>query len=52
MMEHTIGSKFKGESILNYGDISATSLHATKILNTAEGGGCITSNKYNDKLKV
>lgn len=49
---HAIGSKFKGDSILNYGDISATSLHATKILNTAEGGGCITVNKdINEKLK-
>ena len=32
--------------------ISTISLHATKILNTAEGGGCITANKgINDRLK-
>lgn len=41
---HAIGSTWKGESLLAKGDISATSLHATKLLNTAEGGGCITSN--------
>ena len=38
---HGIGSTFDGQSVLNYGDISATSLHATKLLNTGEGGGCI-----------
>jgi dTDP-4-amino-4,6-dideoxygalactose transaminase len=40
---HAIGSTYNGKSLLEYGDISATSLHATKLLNTAEGGGCITS---------
>ena len=49
---HAIGSIYEGRSVLEFGDISATSLHATKILNTAEGGGCITTNsKLNDKLK-
>jgi dTDP-4-amino-4,6-dideoxygalactose transaminase len=46
---HAIGSVFKGKSVLEYGDISATSLHATKLLNTAEGGGCITTNSELDK---
>lgn len=41
---HAIGSEYRGESLLTAGDISATSLHATKILNTAEGGACITKN--------
>jgi len=41
---HAIGSSYRNKSILEYGDISATSLHATKLLNTAEGGGCITTN--------
>ena len=49
---HAIGSTYKGKSILEYGDISATSLHATKLFNTAEGGGCITKDLYlNEKLK-
>lgn len=40
---HAIGSTWKNESVLKHGDISATSLHATKLLNTGEGGGVITS---------
>jgi dTDP-4-amino-4,6-dideoxygalactose transaminase len=49
---HAIGSIYKGKSLLEYGDVSATSLHATKLLNTAEGGGCITTNMdLHEKLK-
>jgi len=49
---HAIGSTFNGKSVLEYGDISATSLHATKLLNTGEGGGCITkNNELHEKLK-
>lgn len=49
---HAIGSTYKNKSLLEYGDIAATSLHATKLLNTAEGGGCITTNpELNEKLK-
>jgi dTDP-4-amino-4,6-dideoxygalactose transaminase len=49
---HAIGSTYNGKSLLEFGDISATSLHATKLLNTAEGGGCISKNKeLHEKLK-
>jgi len=49
---HGIGSTFDGQSILNCGDISATSLHATKLLNTGEGGGCVVNNDELDaKIK-
>jgi dTDP-4-amino-4,6-dideoxygalactose transaminase len=49
---HAIGSTYNGKSVLEYGDISATSLHATKLLNTAEGGGCITiDQQLHNKLK-
>jgi len=49
---HAIGSTYKGKSVFEWGDISATSLHATKLLNTAEGGGCVASNKeITEKLK-
>lgn len=49
---HAIGSTYDGKSLLEYGDISATSLHATKLLNTAEGGACITNNtEINEKIK-
>lgn len=40
---HAVGSTFEGESVLNHGDISAVSTHGTKVLNTAEGGGCVAS---------
>lgn len=49
---HAIGSTYEGKSLLNYGDISTTSLHATKLFNTGEGGGCITKSKVlYEKLK-
>jgi dTDP-4-amino-4,6-dideoxygalactose transaminase len=49
---HAVGSNFKNKSILSYGDISATSLHGTKLINTAEGGGCIsTDNNLHKKIK-
>jgi dTDP-4-amino-4,6-dideoxygalactose transaminase len=49
---HAIGSTYNGKSVLAYGDVSATSLHATKLLNTAEGGGCITTDKeLHEKIK-
>ena len=41
---HAVGVNYKGKSLFRYGDISATSFHATKMLNTAEGGGCVTEN--------
>ena len=36
---HAVGVKVNGRSIFTYGDVSATSFHATKLLNTSEGGG-------------
>ena len=49
---HAIGSSYNGKSVLEFGDISATSLHATKLFNTAEGGACIAKNKeLNEKLE-
>jgi dTDP-4-amino-4,6-dideoxygalactose transaminase len=49
---HAVGVSYGGKNILEYGDISATSFHATKMLNTAEGGGCVTcDDKLHEKLK-
>lgn len=49
---HAIGTTVNSKSVLEWGDITATSLHGTKLLNTAEGGGCITVNPaLNEKLK-
>lgn len=39
---HAMGVQYKGRSIMEYGDMSCTSFHATKMLNTAEGGGVFT----------
>jgi dTDP-4-amino-4,6-dideoxygalactose transaminase len=42
---HAFGVKIKGNSILNYGDISILSFHATKVFNTIEGGAIVTNSK-------
>ena len=46
---HAVGVNYKGKSIFEYGDISCTSFHATKMLNTAEGGGVFTLDKEIDE---
>jgi aminotransferase len=46
---HSVGVNYKGKSVFNYGDISVTSFHATKMLNTTEGGGVFTLNKELDE---
>ncbi len=38
---HAFGVNKNGESILNYGDLSVLSFHATKTFNTIEGGAII-----------
>ncbi|WP_165024551.1 DegT/DnrJ/EryC1/StrS family aminotransferase [Dysgonomonas sp. ZJ279] len=38
---HAFGVKKNGESILNWGDLSILSFHATKVYNTVEGGAII-----------
>lgn len=38
---HAFGVKFKNSSVLNYGDISTLSFHATKLFHTVEGGAVI-----------
>jgi len=44
---HAFGVTYRGKSVLNYGDISILSFHATKLFHTIEGGALITNN---DKL--
>lgn len=39
---HAFGVRYKGESVLNRGDISTLSFHATKLFHTIEGGAIIT----------
>ena len=39
---HAFGTKYKGESIFKFGDVSVTSFHATKLYHSIEGGGLFT----------
>ncbi|WEI03021.1 aminotransferase class I/II-fold pyridoxal phosphate-dependent enzyme [Acinetobacter johnsonii] len=39
---HAFGVKHQGQSLLNYGDMSVISFHATKVFNTFEGGDCLS----------
>lgn len=41
---HAFASRYKGRSLLGYGDVSTCSFHATKLFHTIEGGACITEN--------
>lgn len=41
---HAFGTKYKGKSVLNYGDVSTLSFHATKLFHTIEGGAIVTNN--------
>lgn len=42
---HAMSVDHAGKSILNYGDVSCVSFHATKLFNTCEGGACVTNDK-------
>lgn len=42
---HAFGAKYKGRSLLDNGDVSIVSFHATKLFHTIEGGGIISKNK-------
>lgn len=39
---HAFGVKVNGKSIFDYGDVSTTSFHATKLFHTTEGGAVFT----------
>lgn len=39
---HAFGVKLHGKSILEYGDMSSLSFHATKLFNTIEGGALVS----------
>jgi len=39
---HAYGVRYKGQSVLRFGDISTLSFHATKLFHTAEGGALVT----------
>ncbi|AXS80368.1 DegT/DnrJ/EryC1/StrS aminotransferase family protein [Dechloromonas sp. HYN0024] len=39
---HAFGVRYKGNSLLTYGDLSVLSFHATKVFNTFEGGAIVS----------
>ena len=45
---HAFGVNLSGQSILNFGDLSVISFHATKVFNTIEGGAIIC---HDQKMK-
>lgn len=50
---HAFASTYKGKSLLDYGDVSTCSFHATKLFHTVEGGACIIKDKViSDKLEL
>lgn len=46
---HAFGVKYKGQSVLNWGDLSILSFHATKVFNTIEGGAIICQDEKTKK---
>ena len=46
---HAFGVDVDGESILNAGDMSTLSFHATKVYNTLEGGALVTHDEQTKK---
>ncbi len=46
---HAFGVKIKGNSILNFGDLSILSFHATKVFNTIEGGAIVCHDEKTKK---
>ena len=42
---HAFGVKYKGNSLLNFGDLSVLSFHATKVFSTIEGGAIVSHDK-------
>ena len=50
---HAFASKYKGKSLLDYGDVATLSFHATKLFHTVEGGAAIVRDKQvSDKLEM
>jgi len=46
---HAFGVQYKGQSLMNWGDLSVLSFHATKVFNTFEGGAIICHDQKTKK---
>lgn len=50
---HAFGVEYNGKSLLDYGDVSTCSFHATKVLQTIEGGAVIAKDTaVSEKLEL
>lgn len=51
---HAFGVKYKGKSLLSFGNISTLSFHATKLFHTVEGGGIVnnTGERFDELIKL
>lgn len=50
---HAFGASYKDKSLLDYGDVSISSFHATKLLHTIEGGCLVAKDKaVNEKIDL
>ncbi len=50
---HAFGVLYKGRSLLDYGDISTCSFHATKVFHTIEGGCLVVNDKrVSDRVEL
>ncbi|MGF6089682.1 DegT/DnrJ/EryC1/StrS family aminotransferase [Pseudomonas sp. 18173] len=50
---HAFGTKYKGKSLLSYGDVATCSFHSTKLFHTVEGGAVTTNNPdINKKMSM
>lgn len=50
---HSFGAGYGSRSLLDYGDVSIVSFHATKLFHTIEGGGIICKDKkVHDKIDL
>ncbi len=50
---HAFGVKYRGKSILSYGNMSTLSFHATKLFHTVEGGAIAFNDpSMNNELKI
>ena len=50
---HAFGEKYKGKSVMWFGDMSMLSFHATKVFHTIEGGALMYSDEcYKEKIEM
>ena len=48
---HAFSVQYLGRSVFDYGDVSTTSFHATKLLSSGEGGAVFASGELKERLK-